>query len=58
MNKVKKQPYKKPQAVKDLEALAWEAKRQQYSDVPDYILGNKYTETPSTHSVQKGVTLT
>lgn len=45
MNKVKKQPYKKPQAVKDLEALAWEVKRQRFPDVPDYILvSEKYRD--------------
>ena len=45
MNKVRKQPYKKPQAVKDLEALAWEVKRQRFPDVPDYILvSEKYRD--------------
>lgn len=45
MNKVKKQPYKKPQAVKDLEAFAWEAKRQQFPDVPGYVLvSEKYRD--------------
>ena len=45
MNKVRKQPYNKPQAVKDLEALAWEVKRQRFPDVPDYILvSEKYRD--------------
>ena len=49
MNKVKKQPYKKPQAVKDLEALAWEVKRQRFPDVPDYILvSEKYRDVRQT----------
>ena len=45
MNKERKQPYKKPQAVKDLEALAWKVKRQRFPDVPDYILvSEKYRD--------------
>ena len=45
MNKVRKQPYKKPQAVKDLEAFAWEAKRKRYPDTPDYVLvSEKYRD--------------
>ena len=45
MNKVRKQPYKKPQAVKDLEAFAWEAKQKRFPDVPDYILvSEKYRD--------------
>ena len=45
MNKVRKQPYKKPQAVKDLEAFAWEAKQKRFPDVPDYVLvSEKYRD--------------
>ncbi len=55
MNKVRKQPYKKPQAVKDLEALAWEAKRQRFSDVPDYILVSEKYRDDSANGLTKCV---
>ena len=55
MNKVRKQPYKKPQAVKDLEALAWEAKRQRFLDVPDYILVSEKYRDDSANGLTKCV---
>ena len=55
MNKVKKQPYKKPQAVKDLEALAWEAKQKRFPDVPDYILVSEKYRDDSANGLTKCV---
>lgn len=55
MNKERKQPYKKPQAVKDLEALAWKVKRQRFPDVPDYVLVSEKYRDDSANGLTKCV---
>ena len=55
MNKVRKQPYKKPQAVKDLEAFAWEAKQKRFPDVPDYVLVSEKYRDDSANGLTKCV---
>ena len=55
-SKKRKQSYRKPDAVKDLEKLAMEAAKQKYPNIPEYVLAPRKFRDDTTNGLTSCIT--